>query len=406
MERRRFIRRLVGGSASAAFLNSSLAAQTTDWLVHQDSAGELANHKIADIRFTTVQLKWPRFVGKNARRDIHGYGPTVSVCLLTTDQGAKGWGMHGRKDDASIAYLKGKRVSEVFLPSEGVTDPKALAFDVPLHDLAGVIMNKPVYELMGRKKPLLTKCYSGMIYFEELEPKEGPVKTVANGMDKILEACNQDYKLGYRQLKLKIGRGNIWMSKEEGLKRDIEVTKLVAKTFPDVEILVDGNDGFTVDGICSYLKGIGDIPLFWVEEPFVETVADYRKLREWVKANHVKTLLADGEANPNQALLRELEEQKLIDVHLTDIMGYGFTPWRKIMPELKKLGVSTSPHAFGEVLKSYYCTHLTGALGNTVTIEGVPATSEDVDFGTYRIEKGQFIPSSAPGFGMKLLKTA
>ncbi|WP_460636334.1 enolase C-terminal domain-like protein [Larkinella harenae] len=404
MKRRTFIRRLTAGTASSALLSSPLSAQATNWLLHQSAANELVNHKITDISYTQVQLKWPRFVGKNARRDIHGYGPNVSVCQLTTDQGAKGWGMHGRRQDEAIAYLKGKRVSEVFLPSEGVTDPKALPFDVPLHDLAGVILNKPVYELMGQKKPITTKCYSGMIYFEELEPKEGPVKTVANGMDKILEACNQDYKLGYRQFKLKIGRGNIWMPRADGLQRDIEVTKLVAKTFPDVEILVDGNDGFTVDGIIDYIKGIGDIPLFWVEEPFAETVADYRKLRTWLKENRVKTLLADGEANPDQKLLRELEEQKLLDVHLTDIIGYGFTPWRKIMPELKKMGIQSSPHAFGELLKSYYCAHLTGALGNTVTIEGVPATSEDVDFGTHRLEKGKLIPSSAPGFGMKLLK--
>jgi D-galactarolactone cycloisomerase len=32
----------------------------------------------------------------------------------------------------------------------GVTDPKVLPFDVPLHDLAGIILNKPVYELPGR----------------------------------------------------------------------------------------------------------------------------------------------------------------------------------------------------------------------------------------------------------------
>ncbi|MGA0556846.1 enolase C-terminal domain-like protein [Larkinella sp. VNQ87] len=405
MKRRNFLRRMTEGTASTALLSAPLYSQATHWLLSGAPTGELANHKIADIRYTQVQLKWPRFVGKNARRDIHGYGPNVSVCVLTTDQGAKGWGMHGRRQDESVAYLKGKRISDVFLPSAGVTDPKALPFDVPLHDLAGVILNKPVYELMGRKMPITTKCYSGMIYFEELEPKEGPVKTVANGMDKIVEACAQDYKMGYRQFKLKIGRGNIWMPRDEGLKRDIEVTKLVAKSFPDVEILVDGNDGFTVDGIIDYLKGIGDIPLFWVEEPFAETIADYRKLRDWLKTSSVKTLLADGEANPDQQLLRELEEQKLIDVHLTDIIGYGFTPWRTLMPELKKRGIQSSPHAFGELLKSYYCTHLTGALGNTVTIEGVPATCEDVDFGNYKIENGRFIPSSAPGFGMKLLKT-
>ncbi|MDQ1089752.1 enolase C-terminal domain-like protein [Siphonobacter sp. SORGH_AS_1065] len=404
MNRRLFMHQLAKGTLSATAVGTSLSASAADYLLHTSKAGELASHTIADISYTDVQLKWPRFVGKNGRRDIHGYGPKVSVCVLTTDQGAKGWGMHGSRNAEAIAYLKGKRVSEVFQPSLGVTDSKALGFDVPLHDLAGVILNKPVYELMGQKKPILTKCYSGMIYFDELEPKEGPVKTTADGLDRLLENCRHDYELGYRQLKLKIGRGNIWMPKEEGLKRDIEVTKLVAKTFPDVEILVDANDGYTVDTTIAYLKGIGDIPLFWMEEPFAETVADYQKLRAWTKDNKPKMLLADGEADPRQELLRELEDRKLIDVHLTDMIGYGFTPWRKLMPELKSRGILASPHAFGELLKSYYCAHLAGALGNTVTIEGVPATCEAIDFGKYTIKKGQFVPSPDPGFGMTLLK--
>ncbi|MCK8495011.1 mandelate racemase/muconate lactonizing protein [Spirosoma sp. RP8] len=403
MKRRHFLHQLTGATASALAWSPSVFGKAAQQVGFDD----LMQHKIADVSYTEVQLTWPRFVGKNARRDIHGYGPKVTVCTLTTDQGAKGWGQpNGRRNDEIIAYVRGKRVADLFQPAQGVTDPKALAFDVPLHDLAGIILNQPVYQLLGQRKPILTKCYSGMIYFDELEPKAGQVQTMANGMDKIIENCASDYKLGYRQFKLKIGRGNMWMAKDAGLQRDIDVTKLVAKTFPDCEILVDANDGYTADGAISYLKGIGDIPLFWFEEPFAETVADYRKLREWTRANKPKTLLADGEYEPDQNLLRDLETQKLIDVHITDIMGYGFTPWRKLMPELKKMSILASPHAFGEMLKTNYTAHLTGGLGNTVTIEGVPCTSDDIDFGDYKIVKGQLVPSSAPGFGMKLLKNA
>jgi len=402
MQRRRFLQNLTGATASILAL---------DTLPTYAGADELMKHRIADISYTDVQLTWPRFVGKNARRDIHGHGPKITVCMLTTDQGAKGWGQpNGRRDDARMAYLKGKRIGELFQPAAGVTDPQALAIDVPLHDLAGVILKQPVYQLLGKSKPdaarpILTKCYSGMIYFDELEPKAGKVDTMVKGMDQLLENCAHDYKLGYRQFKLKIGRGNIWMPRDAGVQRDVEVTKLVAKTFPDCEILVDGNDGFTVDTMIAYLKGIDGIPLFWLEEPFAETVADYRKLRDWMKANQVKTLLADGEYEPDQTLLLDLAQQKLIDVHISDIMGYGFTPWRKLMPQLQRMGIQASPHAFGELTKSYYTVQLTAGLGNTVTIEGVPCTSDDIDFGDYRIVDGKFVPPTTPGFGMKLLKT-
>jgi D-galactarolactone cycloisomerase len=92
MERRNFVKQLSNGSTAAIALSTSLPSQATEFLLHDSKADELVEHKIADISYTQVQLKWPRFVGKNARRDIHGYGPKVSVCILTTDKGAKGWG--------------------------------------------------------------------------------------------------------------------------------------------------------------------------------------------------------------------------------------------------------------------------------------------------------------------------
>jgi len=44
------------------------------------------------------------------------------------------------------------------------------------------------------------------------------------------------------------------MEKEKGLQRDIEVTKLVHSAFPDCDILVDGNNGFTIDEFLSTWK--------------------------------------------------------------------------------------------------------------------------------------------------------
>lgn len=91
-------------------------------------------------------------------------------------------------------------------------------------------------------------------------------------------------------------------------------------------------------------------------------------------------------------------------MHITDIEGLGFTNWRQLMPELKQWGVQASPHAWGSLLKTYYTAHLAGGLGNTVTIEGVTSTSDDVDFSGYTIKNGLLIPPPEAGFGMTLLK--
>ncbi|WP_257668390.1 mandelate racemase/muconate lactonizing enzyme family protein [Parapedobacter tibetensis] len=401
MKRRKFIHTLNAGMAATLVSKSAIANTLFSSSNNRSLQEELAYHTIKSITFDDVRMQYPRLVGKNARLDIHGYGPRLAICILTTDQGARGWAsLRGGRREASriVPDLIGKKLSDVFDVTIGITDDRYLPFDIALHDLAGVALNKPVYAILGRSTPYLTKYYSGMIYFDDLEPSHAP-----GGIDKILEECRYDYEYGYRQFKLKIGRGHRWMPYKEGLTRDIEVTKAVAAAFPDCDILVDGNNGFTVNEFIAYLKGIGDIPLFWIEEPFHETVKDYRILKDWMQSAGVSSLLADGEADPDPALLDELMQQKLMDVHLSDIEGLGFTNWRKLMPQLVQYGVQASPHAWGSLLKTYYTAHLAGGLGNTVTVEGVTSTSEDVDLSKYTIKDGKLIPPDAPGFGIDLL---
>lgn len=402
MKRRNFIHAMNLGIAYSVMLHSDLYAKSIYSPEEDSQDGELGYHRIQDVRFSNVRMQYPRLVGKNARLDIHGYGPRLDICIITTDKGAMGWAslrgsIRGAQDVAK--EMIGKKVSEVFVPTVGIVDQKHIPFDAALHDLAGVILKKPVYALLGQKEPILTKYYSGMIYFDDLEPAQRP-----GGIDQVLKNCKQDYDLGYRQFKVKIGRGNRWMSFKEGMQRDIEVTKQIAKAFPDCDILVDGNNGFSAGEFTQYLKGISGVNLFWIEEPFHETVAEYTYLREWLNKEGVKTLLADGEADANQDVVMDLLRKKLIDVHLTDIEELGFTNWRKLMPKLKDIGALASPHAWGSLLKTYYIAHLAAGLGNTVTIEGVTSSSDDVDLSGYKIVNGKLVPPASPGFGMTLLK--
>ena len=403
MKRRTFIHALQVGIASATLLNGKTQAMHLSSLLDRTADDkELAYHTIQDIKYSRVQLNYPRLVGKNARLDLHGHGPNVEIVCLVTDKGAMGWAsLRGSKRDAEQiqADLIGKKVSELFAVKTGTLQDRHIPFDMALHDLAGIILQKPVYTLLGKDKPIITDYYSGMIYFDDLEPTDNPA-----GIDCILEECRYDYSVGYRQFKLKIGRGHKWMPYKEGLQRDIDVTKAVAQAFPDCDILVDGNNGFTSDQFIDYLKGITGVKLFWIEEPFHETVADYKKLRNFMNNEKMETLLADGEADPDQQFLKELIQLGLMDVHLTDIEGLGFTNWRRLMPELQQLGAQASPHAWGSLLKTYYSAHLTGGLGNTVTIEGVTSSSDEVDLSGYTISDGKLVPPSTPGFGMPLLK--
>ena len=408
MNRRKFLTYAAAAGATTAFSNTLAFSKTMNNVSQErlSDAEELARHTIESIKFTSVKLSYPRLVGKNAVRGVHGTGPTMIVCTLTTDQGASGFGqIRGQRraaEDLFPQQLKGKKLTDVFDLNIGVSDA-ASPFDIPLHDLAGVILRKPVYQILnGGTLPLQNNvpCYSGMIYMDDVD-----ISDKIAGFDKILEECYYDYNKGYRQLKLKIGRGNRWMPAEEGLKRDVEITRLVQRYFPDIQILVDANDGYTPANFIRYLEQLEDIPLWWIEEPFRETVEDFTMLRKWLNDNRKRnTLLADGEARPDLPLALEMAKKQVLDIYLDDIMYYGFTPWRKLMPVMKEHGLTTSPHNWGDWMKTIYTAHIAWGLGNVCTVEGVTCFSNDIDFGLCRLDRGVILPSDAPGFGMTLLK--
>ena len=397
MQRRRFLQ-LTASSCAVSHLTLPGMGET---VAESVGIASLQDHRIDSITTREVSLHWPRNAGKNAKLGNHGTGPVGTVVILKTHQGASGWGMLNgpvKALDRLRETTKGKAVSELINPGSGILSPYLKPLDFALHDLAGVILDQPVWQMLGARTPSLFPIYSGMIYFDDLEPEDKPA-----GIARVLENCAADRDLGYRQLKVKIGRGLKWMPAQEGLQRDIEVVRAIARDFPDCEILVDGNDGYTADSLIEFLKGIDGIPLFWIEEPFVEDERMWRKVHQWTRANgRANTLLADGEQHNDFPLLEKLEADGILQVRLNDIAGYGFTRWRTLMPKLKETKILASPHCWGSGLKTIYTAHLCAALGNTATIEGVTCSDEDVDFGENVIANAKQQLSSKPGFGLTL----
>ncbi len=399
MKRRDFI-------AKSGMLSTGVCLAGTGLLTScggQSKNKELTKHIIDRVEYGKVNYHWPRPVGKNARKGVHGQYHKVNYIRLFTDKGATGWAYarYGEADkDLLTESVLGNTMDQLIIPSEGIVTGVNKAFDLALHDLAGVILDQPVYKMLGATGPMEKDVYSGMIYFDELEPEENPA-----GIEKVMENCRWDYEYGYRQMKVKIGRSGKWYSHDEGLEMDIRIVKMIYEEFGDeVGILVDANDMYSLQDTIDFFKGVEGIPIYWFEEPFYENLEDGRKLKDWMMSNgREKTYYADGERNTDIDVCMQLAREDKLDVYLIDIANYGFTPWRKTMPSLKEMNLLTSPHAWGSLLKTNYTAHLSAGLGNVCTIEGVTCLSDEIDFGDYKIIDGKLRVSEDPGFGMKLL---
>lgn len=357
---------------------------------------DLSMHRIVEIEVSELVSRYPRTVGKNSHLGSHGDGPVTPIAAVRTDQGAVGWGII-RGTPSTFPEFLGRRLTDLFDPEIGVIDREAEPLDFALHDLAGVVLGQPVYQMLGAAGDVVVPLYDGAIYLDDLDPEDAP-----RGIDVVLKNCADDYSLGYRSFKLKIGRGYKWMDQAEGLQRDIDVTRAVKERFPDCTILVDANNGYTGRGFLEYLESVRDCDLFWVEEPFQESRDDLIELRRYLNDQSPNTLIADGELRPDIPFLLDLAADNLLDVLLMDIVSLGLTHWCRLMPKLRNIGVYASPHAWGVPLKTLYTAQIAAGLGNVVVVEGVPGSAVGVDTSAYRLEGGKLHLPSLPGFGIGL----
>ncbi|RCK70203.1 mandelate racemase [Desertihabitans brevis] len=349
---------------------------------------------ITAVDLHRLPTRYPRTVGRNARLGSHGSGGESAVAVLRTDTGQVGWGLtEGTGGDPRTVV--GRPLSELVDPATGVRDLDHAWLDIALHDLLGVVHDLPVHALLGSRGATTVEVYDGAIYFDDLDPEDSPV-----GAAVAVENCRADTALGHRSFKLKIGRGNRWMSRADGDKRDVLITRSVREAFPEAKVLVDANDGYDLDGFRRYLDQVADCDLYWVEEPFLDDADDLATLRRHLDAVSPTTRIAEGETSPDVDALLPVAAAGHIDVLLMDVMSYGLTRWRALMPELERIGTVASPHAWGRPLKTLYAAQMAAGLGNVEVVEGVPGTTDLVDDTAYQFADGHLTVPDRPGFGL------
>ncbi|TDD28282.1 mandelate racemase [Kribbella turkmenica] len=356
----------------------------------------LDRHYISAVEVSTISSRYPRTIGRNARLGSHGSGSDSAIVILRTDTGRSGWGLLAGALPPENQVV-GRSVIDLIDPDTGVRDPAMSALDFALHDLVGQIEDLPVYAVLGAHGQRTISCYDGAIYFADLDPDDDP-----RGVQAVLADCAADDAAGYRAFKLKIGRGNRWMDRAAGDRRDIEVTRAVREAYPRHRILVDANDGYDCDGFIAYLQAVADVGLYWVEEPFLDDAADLARLRRHLSDTGSATLIAEGESNPDLDSLLKIAGNGDIDVLLMDVVSFGLTGWRSVMPTVAELGAHASPHAWGLPIKTLYAAQLAAGLGRVNTVEGVPGQTLGADTSAYLWRDGELTVPDRPGFGIPL----
>jgi L-rhamnonate dehydratase len=352
----------------------------------------------------------------------------VPIVRVTLDDGSSGWGL-SRAEQAAAQPLVGATLAETFAPSGGVV-PRFRSIEYALWDAVGRREGKPVYALaaglIGREVaagPARVPCYDTTLYIDDLHLADDDA-----GAALMADEARQGWGRGHRNFKIKVGRNNVHMPTEAGLRRDIAVVNAIrAAVGPEAAILTDANNGYTVNIAWDFLKGTADSNVFWLEEAFYEDAVMYRQLRARIKAEGLATLIADGEGRglldpgvpellvseppasvgtsaplaPAETLL-EMVREGIVDVLQWDVVAPGLSRWLEVAHLIEQWGRLAAPHHYGTHLGNYIGAHIGLALPRFAFVEWDEVTTPGIDASGYAVVDGYAQVPDAPGFGLTL----
>lgn len=385
MDRRHFL----AATSAALFANRLAGAEVPD---------DARVTRVVGFNLTSRRNK---LAGKNARLDVHGDRGHDRMLRVYTNMGLEGIGNCAITKKAATQLL-GKNPLDFYQPAERRVVGPFGAGTMPLWDLAGKLLNKPAYELLGGEGSQKVPSYDGSIYFDDLLPQYAD-----RWADRFREEIDLGLKLGHRAFKIKLGRGFKWMPRDEGDRRDVEVVKLIRKhAGPDVLLGVDANNGYDLAGSKRLLDELGEEKLVFVEELFPETVDQCLELKGYIRRHGWNTLVADGETQHELAAFTPFVEAGALDVFQGDMNYFGLDGILAEAAMAKRHGGRIAPHNWGSLVGFYMELHIGRAVSNFYRAEHDPLSTDVIVADGYQIKDGLASVSDLPGFGLSIDESA
>ncbi|WP_240231029.1 mandelate racemase/muconate lactonizing enzyme family protein [Devosia lacusdianchii] len=244
------------------------------------------------------------------------------------------------------------------------------AIDTALWDMRCRRSNRPLYKEAGgaqRSVPLYT-TEGGWLHIETAELVEDALRAKA---------------AGFGGSKIKIGR-----PPKQDVLRLAAVREAVGDDF---EIMVDGNQGASVDEAIRRARLYEPFDLAWYEEPLPA-----EDLGGHIRLSAATTLpIAVGESIYHPSHFREYLQREACSVIQVDVARIGgITPWLKVAHLAETFNVAVSPHFLMELHVS-----LCAAIPNGRWVEYIPQLDGLTHTGM-TIENGRAVPSEAAGLGI------
>ena len=200
------------------------------------------------------------------------------------------------------------------------------AIDIALWDIKGLVMNQPIFMLLGgRTKPSIPTYYS---------------RLYTRNLDNLQAEAEHYKKEGFTGMKLRCGYP--MTEGISGMKKNIEMVRVVRETVGDeVDIMLECYMGFNYSYSRRLLKELEPYNLRWVEEMLLpDEIHNFAKLKK-----ETSIPLSGGEHEYARYGFHDLLQTGALDIFQFDTNRVGgFTEAQKICNMALVHGVEIIPH--------------------------------------------------------------
>jgi D-galactarolactone cycloisomerase len=320
---------------------------------------------------------------------IHGGGIPIFKAMVDHKLAHMIMGENAFDRERLYEKMLGRGTSSYALGQKGAIVSAVAGIDIALWDLAGKILDTPVYQLLGGRSHDRIPAYASGFF-----GKSGRPLTPQECAEEAKSYADQ----GFKGVKMKVGFGH---------KQDLLNLEAVRKALgPDLGIMVDANQSYSYHDVMKIARDLAAFDLTFLEEPL--PINDIEAMAALAAA--VEIPIAAGENYYTRFEFRDILVKRAVNIVQPDIIhAGGITETKKIADMASAWNVPLAPHIHATVGVAA-SIHLLTATPHTLAAEYITSGGsyqlrQSLCGQTFMAEDGWVTAPDAPGLGIEIDET-
>src|SRR5213593_480066 len=299
------------------------------------------------------------------------FGGALTPALRAAVEGLAGLLIGDDPAETEAIAAKARRTAGSSGPG-GIFTLALSAIDIACWDLKGKALGRSVAALLGGLPERVPTYASGALL------RAHPVKYLAEAGPRLVD-------MGFRQMKMQCGS-------EPTVAASVERVAVMREAIgPDIDLMCDINQLWSVNQAIEVGTRIADYHLFWLEDPTAHD--DFPGLARIADA--LTAPVAAGEYHYGIVPFRHMLEARAIDIVMIDLLRVGgITQWMKVAGMAEAFNLPVVSHLIPEIH-----VQLVAAIPNGLTVEYMPWSLRLFE-GTAALENSELVLSDRPGLGL------